>query len=80
MGQEIWYVIRTPSATGCSCQQRKSVGDVVYASLLGRSFIVLNSPEAINELLEKRSANYSDRPIQMLAGEMYVVSRCDFAC
>lgn len=49
-------------------------GDVVYASLLGRSFIILNSPEAINELLEKRSANYSDRPIQMLAGEMCVVA------
>ena len=53
-------------------------GDVVYASLLGRSFIILNSPEAINELLEKRSANYSDRPIQMLAGEMCVVAHCRF--
>ncbi|KZT71079.1 cytochrome P450 [Daedalea quercina L-15889] len=48
----------------------KTYGEVVYASLLGRSFIILNSPDAINELLEKRSANYSDRPVQMLAGEL----------
>ncbi|OSD02925.1 cytochrome P450 [Trametes coccinea BRFM310] len=37
-------------------------GDVVYLKVLGQSVILLGSYEAACELLEKRSANYSDRP------------------
>ncbi|EJD53382.1 hypothetical protein AURDEDRAFT_20553, partial [Auricularia subglabra TFB-10046 SS5] len=38
-------------------------GDVVYLNALGQHIIVLNSPEAIQDLLIKRGSNYSDRPI-----------------
>nr|BED43030.1 cytochrome P450 monooxygenase [Trametes versicolor] len=36
-------------------------GDIVYLDALGQPMIILGSHEAANELLEKRSANYSDR-------------------
>ncbi|KAF9653254.1 CyP450 monooxygenase [Thelephora ganbajun] len=36
--------------------------DVVYLNLLGADQIILNSNEAISDLLDKRSAIYSDRP------------------
>ena len=35
--------------------------DVVYLNLLGADHIILNSNEAISDLLDKRSALYSDR-------------------
>ena len=40
----------------------KKYGDIVYVTALGKEFIILNSVKAANELLEQRSANYSDRP------------------
>ena len=34
----------------------------MYLEMLGQPVIVLNSVEAAEDLLDKRSANYSDRP------------------
>lgn len=39
-----------------------ALGDVIHLKVLGRSIIVLNSVQAATDLLEKRSAQYSDRP------------------
>ncbi|THU86325.1 cytochrome P450 [Dendrothele bispora CBS 962.96] len=36
--------------------------DIVHINVLGDHMVVLNSANATNELLEKRSANYSSRP------------------
>ena len=36
-------------------------GDILHLKILGQHMVVLGSPEAILELLEKRSANTSDR-------------------
>jgi len=36
--------------------------DIVYLNVLGADHIILNSNEAISDLLDKRSAIYSDRP------------------
>ncbi|KAI1393000.1 cytochrome P450 [Hypoxylon trugodes] len=36
--------------------------DVVYFNVLGNHMIVLNTQQATNELLDKRGANYQDRP------------------
>ncbi|CAE6397209.1 unnamed protein product [Rhizoctonia solani] len=36
--------------------------DIVYLELLGQKIIMLNSAEAASEIMEKRSALYSDRP------------------
>ncbi|KAG6836263.1 hypothetical protein H0H93_009664 [Arthromyces matolae] len=40
----------------------KTYGDVIYLQMLGQPTVVLNSVEAAVDLLEKRSATYSDRP------------------
>jgi hypothetical protein len=40
----------------------KDYGDVVHVNMLGQHLIILNSIEAANELLDQRSAIYSDRP------------------
>ncbi|KAK0439095.1 cytochrome P450 [Armillaria borealis] len=40
----------------------KTYGDVMYLEVLGRKMIILDSVEAANDLLDKRSANYSCRP------------------
>ena len=46
-------------------------GDVIYLSVVGRPIVVLNSAEAARDLMDKRSANYSDRPRIVVIGEMY---------
>ncbi|KAK0477421.1 cytochrome P450 [Armillaria novae-zelandiae] len=40
----------------------KTYGDVMYLEVLGRKMIILDSIEAANDLLDKRSAIYSCRP------------------
>ncbi|KAI0659807.1 cytochrome P450 [Cubamyces menziesii] len=42
-------------------------GDVIAIRLLGHPVIVLNSLAAVNDLLEKRSAIYSDRPAPVVS-------------
>ena len=53
------------------CQWAQRFGDIFHLNVVGSHTIVLNSHEAITELLEKRSQNYSDRPgksLHALAG------------
>jgi hypothetical protein len=38
---------------------------------MGQPIIILNSLKACEDLLEKRSAIYSGRPVLQFAGEMY---------
>ncbi|KAK0213849.1 hypothetical protein IW262DRAFT_1322869, partial [Armillaria fumosa] len=40
----------------------KTYGDAMYLEVLGRKTIILDSIEAANDLLDKRSAIYSCRP------------------
>ncbi|KAF9072873.1 cytochrome P450 [Rhodocollybia butyracea] len=48
----------------------KTFGDVIHISALGQSIIILNSAEAISDLLERKSSIYSDRPLPIMAGEL----------
>ncbi|KAH9927567.1 cytochrome P450 [Fomitopsis serialis] len=48
----------------------QTYGDVMHLSVIGQSFIILSSRKAIDDLLEKRGAMYSDRPIIPMAGEL----------
>lgn len=41
---------------------REKHGDIVYSRVLGQHIIIINSIEVARELLDKRSAIYSDRP------------------
>ncbi len=45
----------------------RNYGDVFSFSVFGKTTIVLSSLEAVTELLEKRSSNYSDRPRMVFA-------------
>ncbi|KAJ3509592.1 hypothetical protein NLJ89_g5142 [Agrocybe chaxingu] len=45
-------------------------GDIVSVSIFGEHLIVLNTAQAAFEILDKKSANYSDRPVLELAGEI----------
>jgi hypothetical protein len=45
-------------------------GDIVYFHVFGRSMVVLNSLRAAQDLMEKRSLNYSCRPRFVLIVEM----------
>jgi len=46
------------------------IGDVTYINVLGQETIILNSHKAAVDLLDKRSATYSDRPVLMMGGEI----------
>ncbi|KAJ7591557.1 cytochrome P450 [Mycena floridula] len=48
---------------------KKQYGDLVYLRIFGRSILVLNSIEAVQELFERRSSTYSDRPKRVM-GEL----------
>jgi hypothetical protein len=43
-------------------QWNEQYGDVVYTEALGQKSVFLGSADAVNDLLERRSAIYSDRP------------------
>ncbi|KAH9916572.1 cytochrome P450 [Epithele typhae] len=57
-------------------QWREQFGDVVYFKLFQTPAIVLNSLAVARNLLDKRSANYSDRPRMVLMSEMIGYENC----
>lgn len=66
MGQAVRY------ARPSRCSQRptpnRALGDIVYFTAAGRDVVVLNTPQAVRDLLDKRSAIYSERPVLPFAG------------
>ncbi|THH17465.1 hypothetical protein EW146_g3339, partial [Bondarzewia mesenterica] len=54
---------------------KETYGDVVYFSVLGQPFLVLNSQEAASDLLDRRTSIYSDRPrnlINLMTGGLVI--------
>ncbi|KIK71103.1 hypothetical protein GYMLUDRAFT_33229 [Collybiopsis luxurians FD-317 M1] len=49
---------------------KDTYGDLIYIQVFGNPILVLNSPQAISDLFEKRSANYSSRPIRTMVVEL----------
>ena len=45
-------------------------GEIVYLNIMGKDMIVLNSSKVAVDLLEKRSAIYSNRPVATMCGEI----------
>ncbi|KZT05767.1 cytochrome P450 [Laetiporus sulphureus 93-53] len=45
-------------------------GDMVYMNYLGQPIVILNSARAAREMLEKKGAFYSDRPVFTFLGRM----------
>ncbi|KAH7097900.1 cytochrome P450, partial [Auriculariales sp. MPI-PUGE-AT-0066] len=46
---------------------KSNLGDVVHVQALGQHIVILSSQEACNDLLIKRGATYSDRPVFTMA-------------
>ncbi|KAI0348407.1 cytochrome P450 [Trametopsis cervina] len=44
--------------------------DIIRLNVMGTNIIVLNSAQAVSDLLEKRSSNYSDRPQAVMLNEL----------
>lgn len=65
------YGESSPPGTSTVCTVFTSViGDVIFARFFRTPAVILNSREVAEELLEKRSGKYSDRPRFILLNEM----------
>ncbi|KAF8972348.1 cytochrome P450 [Flammula alnicola] len=65
------FDIPKASAYKTYAQWSKELGsDILYLNAAGQSIVVLNSIEAANDLLDKRSSIYSNRPHLTMASEM----------
>ena len=49
-------------------------GDIVYAEAFGKPIIILNTLEAVNDLLDKRASYYTNRPELVVVGELMHVN------
>jgi hypothetical protein len=68
MGQKLWWVVGHVYPLNDDLTLRP--GDVVSVTVLGRSLIILNSAEIAVDMLDKKSAKYSDRPVLPMGGEL----------
>jgi hypothetical protein len=46
------------------------LGSIVYANAAGQPLIILSDMEVANEMLDRKGAIYSDRPVLHMAGEL----------
>jgi hypothetical protein len=46
------------------------LGDICSVTVLGQPIIIINSAEVACDMLDKKSAIYSDRPVLQMAGEL----------
>lgn len=78
-GEKLWlafaewakvYGMCSPKLTIDPMSHDLLLGDVMHFSVFGHPIVVLNSRAAVVDLLERRSALYSDRPRSIFAGEM----------
>lgn len=51
------------------------IGDIVSISLFGKRMVILNSLDVANELLDRKGAIYSDRPVLPVSGEIVNLAR-----
>ncbi|KAJ7580828.1 cytochrome P450 [Mycena floridula] len=54
---------------------RDKYGDIVYAEAFGKPIIVLNTLEAVNDLLDKRASHYTNRPELVVVGELMHITQ-----
>lgn len=57
----------------------KKYGEIIHISVFGQPIVILNAAQPISDLLDRRSAIYSDRPRMTMAGELCVPSIIDHA-
>ncbi|KAJ7510537.1 cytochrome P450 [Mycena galericulata] len=64
----LWKGVVMPSAFQwlTYAEWRKTYGDIIFLNVLRNPILVINSVEAAQELLEKRSSIYSSRPVRVM--------------
>ena len=70
MAQDVRYVVLCYSGLALIADPKADIGDVFYLNAAGNNIIVLNSRKAAIDLLERRSAIYSDRPRLIVTNEI----------
>ena len=60
MEQMLWWIHHVVVET--SCLMVYPTGGIFYSTLLGQNLVVISDEKIAYELLERRSAIYSDRP------------------
>lgn len=61
LGERIQYVLMVRDDRTLRDYVSQSESDVLYCNVFGVSIVILDSVEAVNDLLDKRSAIYSSR-------------------
>ncbi|CAL1708143.1 unnamed protein product [Somion occarium] len=54
---------------------KRDYGGLTYLTAFGQSVLVLNTPEVIKDLLDKRAKNYSHRPQTVMVGELFGLNK-----
>ncbi len=67
MGETIWFV---PTSLTHLEASSSIPGPIFHLSILGKTLIILSTAQAALDLLEKRGANYANRPRLVMAGEL----------
>ena len=49
---------------------RPLAGDISSVTVFGQTLVILNSAQAATDILDKKSATYSDRPVLQMGGEL----------
>jgi hypothetical protein len=71
VGSEIWLVALTSLIPSHWCGLLRPVlGKIVYVDAAGQPLIVINDVDIANEILDKKGATSSDRPVLHMAGEL----------
>ena len=72
--QRLYGICRDPISFRKVLCLTNVIGDIVFYYAYGNPIVVLNSAKVADELLDKRGAIYSSRPVRTMLRELYVVA------
>ncbi|KAJ7284428.1 cytochrome P450 [Mycena rebaudengoi] len=68
----IWKGVKMPTSYQwlTYCEWKKTYGDMIFLNVFRNPILVINSVQVAQDLLERKSAIYSSRPIRVMQGEI----------
>ena len=70
VGKAVWSVLTLHPALAHSEAHRIGPGDLIYLNVAGQPIVILNSHKVAGDLLDRRSKIYSDRPRNIVGGDI----------
>ena len=64
------FMVRSSQLRSRATEITWFIGDIIYMYTFGNPIIIINSAQAATDLLEKRSSNYSSRPVRTMVQEL----------